>query len=89
MSDPDAILDKLAALERRDGEPAAAISDLRDALIVTAEIQQRQADVQRRQAEWMEAQRIGRIELNLAETTDKLNGLIGFMDDFLRRRFPQ
>lgn len=70
MSDLDAILDKLAALERRDGELAAAISDLRDGMEAHQE-------------------RIGRIQLNLAETTDKLNGLIGFMDDFLRRRFPQ
>lgn len=83
-------MEKLAALERRDGEPAAAIGDLRNALIVTAEIQHRQAEVQRRQAEWLETheERLRRVELNLAEATDKLNGLIGFMDDFFRRRPP-
>lgn len=91
MSDLESILDKLAALERRDGELAASIGDLRDALIVTAEIQRRQAEVQRGQAEWLAAhqQRLRRIELNLAEATGKLNGLIGFLDDFLRRRSPE
>jgi predicted short-subunit dehydrogenase-like oxidoreductase (DUF2520 family) len=91
VGDLEAILDKLAALERRDGELASSIGDLRDALIVTAEIQRRQAEVQRGQAEWLAAheERLRRIELNLAEATDKLNGLIGFMDDFFRRRPPE
>lgn len=81
-------LNRLAALERRNGELAAAMSNLRDTLIATAEIERRQAEVQRGQAEWMEAHegRIRRIELDLAEATGKLNGLSGFMDDFLRRR---
>lgn len=91
MSDLERILERLAALEKRDGELAGAVDDLRDALIVTAEIQRRQAEVQRSQAEWLGAheERIRRIELNLAAATDKLNGLIGFMEDFFRRRPPQ
>jgi len=66
-----------------------AIVQLQDTLIVVAEIQRRQAEVQKTQAERiaeaeesmrLHKQRMDHIEMNLAEITDKLNGLIGFMD---------
>jgi hypothetical protein len=58
-----------------------AINELRDALTVTAEIQRRQAEI-KVQAEELELsrKRMAQVELNLAEITDKLNGLIGFID---------
>jgi hypothetical protein len=70
------------------------ISRLQDTLVLMAEIQRRQADVQRVQAERIIAteegmklheQRMNHIELNLSEITDKLNGLIGFMDGYFRK----
>ena len=96
MADSRTVLQQLDALEKRDGELAQAAADLRDAITVTAEIQRRQARVQRSQAEWLEELEksrreqeksrreretaIKRTEMNLAEITDKLDGLIGFMD---------
>lgn len=71
-----------------------AIAQVQDTLIVMAEIQRRQAEVQKTQAEFIgELQdnmkqheaRMQHIELNLSEISDKLNGLIGFMDNFYRR----
>jgi hypothetical protein len=52
-----------------------------------AEIQRRQADVQRVQAEGFapHEQRMSHIELNLSEISDKLNALIGFMDGHFRK----
>jgi hypothetical protein len=70
------------------------ISRLQDTLVLMAEIQRRQADVQRVQAERIIAteegmklheQRMNHIELNLSEIMDKLNGLIGFMDGYFRK----
>jgi DNA repair exonuclease SbcCD ATPase subunit len=70
------------------------ISRLQDTLVVMAEIQRLQADLQRIQAERIIAteegmklheQRMNHIELNLSEITDKLNGLIGFMDGYFRK----
>ena len=59
-----------------------AINELRDALTVTAEIQRRQAEIQKVKADELELsrKRMAPVELNLAEITDKLNGLIGFID---------
>jgi hypothetical protein len=59
-----------------------AINELRDTLIVVAEIQRRQSEVQKTQAEEIELsrQRMARVELALAEIGDKLNGLIGYID---------
>ena len=69
----------------------AEINSLKDTLVVMAEIQRRQADVQRTQAErvaehdkWM-----GRVERNLAEATDKLNALIEIVDGVIRKRPPK
>ena len=71
------------------------INRLQETLVLMAEIQRRQADVQRIQAERIIAteegmklheQRMNHIELNLSEITDKLNGLIGFMDGYLRKQ---
>jgi len=63
------------------------INQLKDTLIVMAEIQRRQAEVQKMQAEGfaLHEQRMNHIELNLSEISDKLNGLIGFMDGHFRK----
>lgn len=109
MSDIEFVLQRLDALEKRNGELAQAVRDLRDAATVTAAIQQRQAEIQRRQAEIQEGQAeiqegqaerlqeleksrqqhekmMAHIDMRLAEATDKLDGLIGFMEDFFRRQ---
>jgi hypothetical protein len=71
------------------------IGRLQDTLVVMAEIQRLQVDLQRIQAERIIAteegmklheQRMNHIELNLSEITDKLNGLIGFMDGYFRKQ---
>ena len=58
------------------------MNQLKDTLIVVAEIQRRQADVQKMQAEGMalHEQRMNHVDMRLAEITDKLDRLIGFMD---------
>ncbi len=58
------------------------IKQLQDTLIVVSEIQRRQADVQKMQAEGMalHEQRMNHVDMRLAEITDKLDGLIGFID---------
>jgi len=63
------------------------INQLKDTLIVMAEIQRRQAEVQKMQAEGLalHEQRMNHIELNLSEISDKLNGLIGFMKGYFRK----
>ena len=55
---------------------------LQDTLVVMAEIQRRQAEIQKMQAEgWaLHEQRMSHVDLHLAEITDKLDGMIGFMD---------
>ncbi len=59
-----------------------AIKDLQDNLVVIAEIERRQSAILRehteRIAEIEEFRR--RTDQNLAEITDKLNGLIGYID---------
>jgi hypothetical protein len=64
------------------------INQLKDTLVVMAEIQRRQAEVQKMQAEGMalHEKRMNHIELVLSEATDKLNGLIGFMDGYFRKQ---
>lgn len=58
-----------------------AIKDLQDALVVIAEIEKRQSAMLRDHAEHLgellEFRR--RTDQNLAEITDKLNGLIGYV----------
>lgn len=70
------------------------IRKLQDTAVVMAEIQRRQADVQKLQAEnvvYMQEsmrihdQRMNHIDMRLAEITDKLDGLIGFMGGYLKR----
>jgi hypothetical protein len=58
-----------------------------DTLAVMAEIQRRQAEVQRLQAEETDRlrPRMAHIEATLAEVGAKLNGLIGFMEGFVKR----
>jgi hypothetical protein len=57
-------------------------NQLKDTLIVMAEIQRRQADVQRMQSEGLalHEQRMNHVDMRLAEIAYKLDGLIGFMD---------
>jgi len=57
------------------------MNQLKDTLVVVSEIQRRQADVLKMQAEGMalHEQRMNHVDLKLAEITDKLDGLIGFM----------
>lgn len=78
-----------------------AIVQIQDTLIVMAEIQRRQAEVQKTQAEEislhaqflkrlhegmeLHEKRMKHIDLTLAEIGDKLNGLIGFMGGFFDR----
>jgi hypothetical protein len=56
-----------------------ATVQIRDTLIVTAEIQRRQAEVQKMQAEGMALHeaRMNGIDMRLAEIARKLDGLIG------------
>ena len=80
------------------------IAQLKDTAVVMAEIQRRQAQVQKDQAEVIEGmsivlgkmregfeqheKRMQHIDLTLSEIGDKLNGLIGYMDS-QRREPPQ
>ena len=77
-----------------------AIKQLQDTLIVVAAIQERQAKVQRLQAEELDAlrtmliegqklheQRMAKFDEKMLEIEDKLNGLIGYLD--YRRRPPE
>jgi hypothetical protein len=61
-----------------------AIKELQDNLIVIAEIEKRQSCLRREHSEYLgeltEYRR--RIDHNLARITDKLNGLIGYVDGF-------
>lgn len=68
----------------------AILKDLRETLVVVAEIQRRQAEVQKLRAQEIDAMlvrmkehedRMARIEQSLEEAGDKLNGLIGYLDD--------
>ena len=65
-----------------------AVAEIKDTLVVMAEIQRRQAEVQKTQAEEIDAVRrqMAHIRQNLDEATDKLNGIIGWLDDFTRRQ---
>jgi hypothetical protein len=66
-----------------------AIKELQDNLIVIAEIERRQSEMLREHAEMLHEHNKHLAELlefrrrtdqNLAEITDKLNGLIGYLD---------
>jgi hypothetical protein len=63
------------------------INQLKDTLGVMAEIQRRQVEVQKMQAEGfaLHEQRMNHIDMRLAEITDKLDGLIGFMNGYFRK----
>jgi 3-methyladenine DNA glycosylase/8-oxoguanine DNA glycosylase len=73
----------------------AEIRKIHDTLVVVGEIearmaavQQQQSAVQKQQAEGLAAheRRMNHIDERLAEIADKLDGLIGFMDNFIRNR---
>ena len=66
-----------------------AIKDLQDTLIAISEIERRQSEVLREHSEMMHEQNLHlaelaefrrRTEQNLCEITDKINGLIGYID---------
>ena len=59
-----------------------AIQELRDTVIVMAHIEKRQSEILRAHAEELGEllEFRHRTEQNLAEITDKLNGLIGYID---------
>lgn len=68
-----------------------AIRSLQDTAIVMAEIQRRQSEVQKAQAGMLEnllefrqqtEKNLAHVTIRLAEITDKLDGLIGFVDRF-------
>ncbi len=63
------------------------IRQVRDILVIMVEIQRRQAEVQKMQAEGLalHEERMKHIEATLAEVGDKLNGLAGFVDQSARR----
>jgi len=63
------------------------INQLKDTLVVMAEIQRRQVEVQKMQAEGfaLHEQRMNHIDMRLAEITDKLDGLSGFMNGCFRK----
>jgi hypothetical protein len=74
-----------------------AIRSLQDTAVVMAEIQRRQSDVQKTQAGLVESllefrqqteKNLAHVTVRLAEITDKLDGLIGFVDR-LPKRPPQ
>jgi hypothetical protein len=67
-----------------------AMIDVQDTLIVMAEIQRRQSEVQKLQAQDVEfhrqqlaehEKRMAHIDLTLTEITDKLNGMMGYLDN--------
>jgi hypothetical protein len=69
------------------------IRQLQDTAVVMAEIQRRQAEVQKLQAEnvvymqegmRLHEQRMAHVDMRLAEITDKLDGLIGFMGGYFK-----
>jgi hypothetical protein len=76
------------------------IAQLKDAVVVMAALQRHHAEVQKLQAQELDAMRevmvemregfkmhevrMKHVEQNIEEITDKLNGLIGFMDGFAR-----
>ena len=77
------IEDRLARLESSHNNLNGLTADLRDALVVTAEIQRRQSEVLKGQAERLDHldQSVERLKLAVDEVTDKLNGVIGFFLD--------
>ena len=71
------------------------IKELQDTLVVVTAIQERQAKVLKGSGQWLEeheksmtehGRRMEHIEMNPSEATNKLNGLIAFVDDQARRR---
>ena len=73
------------------------IRRLQDTAVVMAEIQRRQAEVQKLQAEnvvYMQEslrvhqQRMDHIDMRLSEITDKLHGMIGFMGGYFKGSQP-
>jgi hypothetical protein len=64
------------------------LRDLQDTATVMAGIQARQAAVLKGHGEWLEQHErmMARVESNLMEATEKLNGLIVIVDDLVRHR---
>ena len=66
----------------------AAIRGIQDTPPAIGEIQARMANIRKEQAEGPAAdeRRMNHIDERLAEIADNLDGLIGFMDNFIRNR---
>jgi hypothetical protein len=69
------------------------IRQLGDTAVVMAEVQRRQAELQKLQVEdvvlaregmRVHEQRMAHVDMRLAEITDKLDGLIGFMGGYFK-----
>jgi hypothetical protein len=76
----------------------AAIRQLRETEIVNAAIQARHAEFLKEHEKWLEQSTFAiarheawfaKHELVMAEIEDKLNGLIGFVDDSAHKRKPE
>ena len=58
----------------------AAIKELQDAMVVIAHIEKRQSELKEHSERIVRVEEYHqRVEMNLAEITDKLNGLIGYI----------
>ena len=66
----------------------AARRKTHETLAVVGELEARMAAVRKQQAEGLAAheKRMNHIDERLAEIADKVDGLIGFMDNFIRNR---
>ncbi len=92
------VLGRLEKIESGHRELNGLVTDLRDAMIVTAGIQRRQAEVQKTQAEELDAARerllamersADRLKTVVEELADKLNGLTGYLDNLPRQGPPE
>ena len=98
LVDEKEILERLSRLEKQNGEFGQAIREMRESLTILSYVQNKQAQVQKQHAEEAAVRadrvrvseaRFERIETNLAEISDKLNGLIAYIDNLPRKEPPK
>jgi DNA repair exonuclease SbcCD ATPase subunit len=91
----DDIRSRLEALEKANGRLSKLVAEIRDAVTIMAEVQRRQASVQRTQAGELDALRefalrhqefvqrhekvLADFDVRMKEIGDKLDGLIGYV----------